>query len=67
MADDFNWVDSGASAMAIADNIIKVLIAKGVITPNERAAILDQAIADLETNPSLKQAADNIRNIFKRP
>jgi len=62
-----NWIDAGASAMAIADNIMKRLMAKGVITPVERNQILDGAIADLSGNPQLAQAADNIRVIFNRP
>ena len=62
-----NWIDAGASAMAIADNIMKHLMIKGVISAAERDQILDAAIVDLSASPQLAQAADNIRVIFNRP
>ena len=64
---DLNWVDAGASAMAIADHTLNLLIAKGVITPAEKLQVLDGAIQKLDQNPVLKQAADNIRLVFNRP
>ena len=63
----FNWVDAGPAGMAMADQIMKSLINKGVLTDQDRLDILDAAIADLERSDALKPAADNIRQIFRRP
>jgi hypothetical protein len=65
---EFKWLDAGVAAMAINDNIIKRLVARGVLTLEDREAILDGAIADLTSaGGDVATAADAIRAVFKRP
>jgi hypothetical protein len=67
MSGNDDWATWGQAAMAVVDGVLTTLVSKGVVSPAEKIAIIDQAIASLETNPNLKSAADNIRMLFQRP
>jgi hypothetical protein len=64
-----DWGNSGFAALAIADNIMKRLQMRGIITQADREAILDGAIQDISIpgNEALLQTADGIRSMFNRP
>lgn len=57
-------VQMGPSAVAICDNILKALKERGLLSQEDIRVIIEQAIDDLEGNPGLEPAADNIRAIF---
>ncbi len=63
-----NWIDAGFASLALTDNLMKVLVQRGVITDAERGQAIDGAIADLSAaGGDVAKTADTLRAIFKRP
>lgn len=62
------WLDAGIAALAVADNIMKRLQEKGLITQQDRDDIFDGAINDLKSaGGDMAKAAEGIRSLFNRP
>jgi len=63
-----DWSDTGVGAIALADNTLKMLAQKNLISEIERGQIIDRAIADLEGagKAEFAKAALSLRALFNR-
>jgi hypothetical protein len=63
-----DWPAAGVSAVELTNQLMKTLVAKGVITEDERGQVIDRAIATLEAAPAhFHASAHNLRVLFRRP
>jgi nitrous oxide reductase accessory protein NosL len=63
-----NWLDAGVACLVLTDQLMATLGAKGIISDDERGAIIDAAIQTLESagNSEFAKAAPTLRSLFKR-
>lgn len=62
-----DWSSAGFAALALSDSVLDVLVAKGVLTQEEKGHVQDAAIAKVSSNPTLADAAEGMKAFFKRP
>lgn len=60
----FDAKNAGLTALAVAGETLALLAEKGIITPEERAKVLEDAKASLR--PNMPIAADNVDAWFNR-